>query len=107
MQNYVHDGKSIPVVAPYAVSVGVGVLVGLLFGIAAFSAALDEEVEIVTSGIFDITKTADDVVTQGAKIYWDDTAKSATVTATDNTLIGYATIAATGADTTARVKLLL
>ena len=56
MRNFIQPGNSITVTAPYAVSSGQGVLVGAIFGIAAYDAALGGTVEVQTEGVFDITK---------------------------------------------------
>ena len=39
MKNFIQPGDSLTVSAPYAVTSGQGVLVGALFGIAAYDAA--------------------------------------------------------------------
>lgn len=105
MKNFVQAGDIITVIAPYAVTSGQGVLVGSLFGVAAFDAASGAPVEIIQEGVFDITALTADTGTQGAKIYWDNTARRLTTTATSNTLVGALTVAKGGSDTTARVLL--
>lgn len=105
MKNFVQPGNVIPVIAPYAVSSGQGVLVGTLFGVAAFDAANGAPVEIAREGVFDVIAVTADTAGQGAKIYWDNTARKLTTTATNNTLVGALTSAKGGADTTARVLL--
>ena len=40
MQNYVHKGETLTVVAPYAVKSGGGVKVGNLFGVAVYDVLL-------------------------------------------------------------------
>jgi predicted RecA/RadA family phage recombinase len=90
MKSYVQPGHTVTLAAPYDVSSGDGLLLGSLFGIASADAAEGAEVETAVTGVFDITKAASQAWTVGAKVYWDNTAKVATTTATDNTLIGVA-----------------
>jgi predicted RecA/RadA family phage recombinase len=57
--------------------------------------------------VFDLKKVGSQAWAVGDKIYWDNTAKQATKTATDNTLIG-AAIEAVGngaGETVGRVRL--
>ena len=75
-----------------------------LFGIAATDKLSGEAVEAQVIGVFDIVK-ATGALTQGQKVYWDNTAKKVTGTATSNTLIGAAVRAAASGDATARVRL--
>lgn len=105
MKNFVQAGKTITVAAPYAVSSGMGVLVGAIFGVATFDAANGAPVEISREGVFDIAAVTADTATQGSKIYWDNTARKLTVTAGGNTLVGAVTSAKAGTDVTARVLL--
>jgi predicted RecA/RadA family phage recombinase len=105
MRNKVQKGRVITVIAPYAVTGGAGVLVGALFGVAAGDAASGQPVEIDREGVFDITAVTADTATQGAKVYWDNTARRITTTATNNTLVGAVTEAKGGTATTARVCL--
>ena len=107
MKNYVQPGKTITLAAPYAVSSGDGLLVGAIFGVATASAAIGETVEAALVGVFDIKKVASQAWAVGDKVYWDNTAKETTKTATSNTLIGVAVEAvANGAsDTVGRLRL--
>ena len=56
------------------------------------------------SGVFSVPK-ASGAITQGALLYWDDTAENLTTTASGNTLVGVAAAAAASGDAT--VPLLL
>ncbi len=105
MKNFVQKGDTVPVVAPYLVSSGQGVLVGALFGIAAHNASQGAQVEIERKGVFDVEAVSADTATQGAKVYWDNTARKLTTTATNNTLVGCVTEAKANGGTTARVLL--
>ena len=107
MKTYIQPGHTITLTAPAAVTSGSGLLVGAIFGIAAHDAASGEPVETLTVGVVDITKVGTQSWAVGDKVYWDNTNKRATKTATDNTLIGVALgVVGSGADeTTGRVRL--
>lgn len=107
MKNFVQPGETVTVAAPYAVTSGQGVLVGTLFGVASVNAAISAEVEIQTTGVFDLTKVGSQAWTVGALIYWDNAARNCTTVVGSNTLIGKA-LAAVGSgagETVGRVRL--
>jgi predicted RecA/RadA family phage recombinase len=104
MKNFVQTGRLIPLTAPYTVTSGQGALVGSCFGVATTDCASGAEATFSVTGVFDLTK-ATGAITQGAKVYWDDTAKKVTTTSASNTLIGVATKAAASGDATVRVRL--
>ena len=104
MKNWIQPGDIVTVVAPVAVNSGDGLLVGTLFGVAVSTAAVGATVEISTTGVMDLP-TAAVAITQGAKLYWDNTAKNVTTTVGTNTLIGCAIVAAAIGDATTRVRL--
>lgn len=59
MKNYVQPGRSVTVSAPVGGALsGDGVMIGSLFGVAAFNAEAGEDLEIETQGVFDLPKTA-------------------------------------------------
>lgn len=66
-----------------------------------------DEVETQLTGVVDMAKAASQAWTVGAKVYWDNTAKVATITATGNVLIGAAMLAVgnTAGETIGRVRL--
>jgi predicted RecA/RadA family phage recombinase len=109
MKNFIQPGDTIAVAAPYSggVASGNGVLVGTLFGVAVFAAAQNAMVEIRTEGVFDLPKAASQAWTVGALVYWDNTNRVCTTTASGNTLIGKAVLAVgSGAgETIGRVRL--
>lgn len=55
-------------------------------------------------GVYDIEKATGAGIVDGGLVYWDDTAKKVTATATNNTLLGKAIGATVSADTVARVQ---
>jgi predicted RecA/RadA family phage recombinase len=107
MKNYVQPGNTVTLTAPYDVASGDGLLVGAIFGVATGAVANGEAIETALVGVFDLKKVGSQAWAVGDKIYWDNTAKQATKTATDNTLIGVA-IEAVGngaGETVGRVRL--
>ena len=107
MKNYIQPGNTITLAAPAALTSGSGILVGAIFGIAAHDAASGENVETVTTGVFDLNKIGSQAWSGGDKVYWDNTNKRATKIATDNTLIGVCigTVGSGADETTGRVRL--
>jgi predicted RecA/RadA family phage recombinase len=104
MKNFVQPGENLTLVAPRQLSSGNGFLVGSIFAVASADAANAAPVVGVTEGVFDLPK-ATGAVTQGAKLYWDNTAFNVTTNASGTTLIGVATQASASGDANARVKL--
>lgn len=105
MTNFVQNGDTLTLTAPYIVASGAGALVGSIFGVACDSYASGlTTAEFNTKGVFDLTKAAG-ALTAGQIIYWDNTAKVVTGTASTNKLIGVATQAALSGDATGRVRL--
>ena len=107
MRNFVQPGNSLAVAVPYAGGIlsGQGVLVGALFGVAAVDGAQNAVIEAATQGVFDITKQPALAITAGARVFWDDTNRRITTTATSNFCVGIAALAALAADATVRVWL--
>ena len=107
MRNYVQPGDSLAVAVPYAggVTSGQGVLVGALFGVTAVDGAQNATIEVQTAGVFDLTKQPALAIAAGARVFWDDTNRRITTTATGNFQVGIATQAALAADATVRVVL--
>jgi predicted RecA/RadA family phage recombinase len=105
MKNFVMEGKTLTLTAPYAVTSGQGLLVGSIFGVACGDAAISTDVETLLEGVFTLAKATGAAWTVGALIYWDNTAKNCTTTVSTNKLIGVAQAAAASGDTTGNVRL--
>lgn len=106
MRNYIQAGETVTVAAPYALTAGQAALVGAaLFGIAAADAANGATVELLTRGVFDITALGTDTGVVGAVVYWDNTNRRITTTATSNMYVGTLVAAKANGETTARVRL--
>ena len=104
MKNFVQKGDVVTAAAPYDRSSGQGALIGNIFGVASADVLSGADGEFQVEGVFDLTK-ARGSVSQGDMIFWDDSAKNCTKTATGNSRIGMATQAQASGDATVRVRL--
>lgn len=105
MKNFVQEGGTISVAAPYDLLSGNGALVGSLFGVAVKDAASGAAIDIVTRGVFNLTALSTDTGSVGTLVYWDDTNKRVTTTASGNTKIGLLVAAKSNGDAYATVRL--
>lgn len=105
MINYVSEGNSLSVTAPYALLSGEGCKVGTLFGVAAADAAISTAVQIERVGVFKIKKTSALAMSQGDLLYWDDSAKELNKTST-GLPVAVCTIAAANPSATVTCTLL-
>lgn len=90
MINYIQPGEIETFTAPAALASGAGVLIGAIFGVATNAAASGALVEIKRRGVFSLPALSTDVITAGAKLYWDNANARLTTTASGNTLVGAA-----------------
>lgn len=104
MKNFVQPGVNLTLAAPRDLASGEGFLVGAIFAVASTAAKTGEQVVGVTEGVFELPKAAG-AVTQGAKAYWDDTARKITTVAAGGVLVGAFVDAAANADAVGRAKL--
>lgn len=105
MKNYVKPGYKTTHAHSAAVVSGQAILVGTELLVATGSFGADQEGEYLRAGVVSLPKVAAQVQAKGANIYWDDTAKNLTTTASGNTLAGKVDKAALSADT--HVEILL
>lgn len=104
MKNYVGPGNTQPFVAGANVASGEPVLIGTIVGIAVAAVANGETGLANLGGVYSVAKAASQAWTVGAKVYWDNTGKVFTTTASGNTLAGTAVVAVgSGADETTGV----
>jgi predicted RecA/RadA family phage recombinase len=96
MQNFKQVGEQLTIVAPADVVSGQGLKVGAMFGVCTHSAKSGADLVIRIKGVVTLPK-ASGAMTDLQKVYWDDTAKAVTTTATSNMHIGAARAAVTGA----------
>ncbi|MBE7413847.1 MAG: DUF2190 family protein [Deltaproteobacteria bacterium] len=102
MKNYKETGERIQYAnsSGSTITSGTAVLVGSRLGVATGDIANNTTGILAMNGVFNLPKLSTDVVTQGAKLYWDDTNKRLTLTSTSNTFAGYAHKAAGNGVTT-------
>ena len=106
MKNYIAEGKVLSFTSPTGgVTSGQAILVGAILGVAIADYAETLVGQYAVRGVFSVIKVTTDVISEGASLYWDDTAKKLTVTATDNTKVGYAAAAAGNGSTTVNIVL--
>lgn len=106
MKNYVQPGDILTLTAPSGgVVSGTAYLIGAILVVAAVTAAESESFAAKTAGVFTLPKTTSEAWTEGAKLYWNNTTKKLTTTASGNTLVGVAASAAASADTTGNCRL--
>lgn len=105
MKSFVQRGNVLPFIAPYAVASGAPFKVGAFVAVAVTAAASGGAVEGQLEGVFTLPKVSAQAWGVGDKIYWDDTAKAMTTTATSNTLVGAAAAAAANPSSTGVVYL--
>lgn len=107
-KNLVQDGDILTFIAPAGgVLSGAGVLIGATFGVANVNAAEGVPFALSLTGVWELPKAATVTPAPGALLYWDNTAKAVTATASGNTLIGIhaGRVAAGAADATILVRL--
>lgn len=102
--NYVQEGNALDYTAGADIVSGDFVLIGAIGGVAKTNIANGKTGAVHIKGVFSVPK-ASGAVTQGAKLYWDNTNKVLTTTASGNTFVGVAAAAAASGD--ANVKILL
>lgn len=104
MKNFKALGNALALTAPYAVASGNGALIGAIFGVAKIAIASGAKGPFEVVGVYELPKDGN-AIAEGVKVYWDNTNRRVTATATNNTLIGAATLARLAADTTVTVRL--
>mgnify|MGYP002716177526 FL=1 len=106
MKNFKQHGDMITILAAAAIASGQLVRANSLIGVAATDAAIGEEVEIKTTGVFDLTKTSAQAWQVGQPIYMIAASGVLTNAAgTGNYLVGVAVAAAANPSATGRVRL--
>lgn len=105
MKNHIQKGDIITVPAPAGgIASGEGAIIGNIFGVAAYSAAVGEPVELATTGVFQLPKATAAVLTVGARVAWDNTAKNINAPGAGRFPVGVATEAAGNGVTSVAVR---
>lgn len=106
MKNYLQNGHIVRVTAPAGgLASGDALIVGSIFGIAAYSSAEGDPVELSTTGVYQLPKVGAAVLTVGARVSWDDSAKQMNAPGTGRFPVGVAVEAAGNGVTTVAVRL--
>ncbi len=88
---------------------GAGTLIGSvgngMIGVAVNDVAASTEGVFAVQGVHTLPKLSTDVVAQGALLYWDNTNKRLTTTASGNTKVGVLTVAKLNTEAFATVRL--
>ena len=88
-----------------AIEAGTILTIGKRIGVVAMEAAPGQKYSVNVVGVYNFPKKADDVITAGADVYWDDENGVITTTAESNILAGYAIANAASADTVVSIKI--
>ena len=106
MKTYIQNGLVITVPTPAGgIASGEGMIVGNIFGIAAYSAVEGDPLELATTGVYKLPKVTAAVLTVGARVAWDNTAKNINVPGAGRFPVGTATEAAGNGITSIAVRL--
>jgi len=106
-KNYVQEGDVIDYVnaSGSTITSGTAVLIGARLGVALADIANGATGSVQVEGVFTVPKLGTDVVAAGALLYWDNTNKRLTTTASGNTLSGFAVAAAGSGVTAVNIKI--
>lgn len=107
MKNFIQEGKSLTLTAPYDVASGAGALIGATFGVASNDVLSGVEGVFQLEGVYPLAKStaASSGGAQGARAYWITATKLITASASGNTLIGVFTATCADSDSTCTVRL--
>ncbi len=106
MNNFIQPGDILPLTAPGGgVTSGTPVQIGQLLCIPVADAAATEAFQGQVRGVFTLPKTSAQAWTEGALVYWDDTASEVTTVADGNLPIGHAAAAAANPSDTGSVRI--
>ncbi|KZE32511.1 DUF2190 family protein [Chelatococcus daeguensis] len=106
MKNYLQNGHIVRVTTPAGgIASGDALIVGSIFGIAAYSSAEGDPLELATTGVYRLPKATAAVLTVGARVAWDNTAKNINVPGAGRFPVGVATEAAGNGITSVAVRL--
>lgn len=106
MKTYIQNGHVITVTTPAGgIASDDGLIVGNIFGIAAYSAAEGDPLELATTGVYKLPKATAAVLTVGARVAWDNTAKQVNTPGAGRFPIGIAAEAAGNGTTSVAVRL--
>lgn len=104
--NFIQPGDTIPIALPYARAAGQGAQIGTnLFGVCAKGGTTSDADELHIEGVFEITTLTTDTPAVGAIMYWDNTNRRLTTTASTHLAVAIAVQAKAAGVANTRVKL--
>lgn len=107
MRNHIFRGIGLPLTAPSGgVVSGVAIKIGALVVVPSTTAAEGETFNGDTEGCFELAAATSQTWSELALLYWDNTNKVFTTTASGNTKAGVAIAAKISAAATGQVKLI-
>ncbi len=106
MNNYVQPGKTLDYTHTAVVASGVAVLIGTVLVIPGANAGIGVPFPGTIDGVFNIVCATGTAWTMNTPVYWDDTNKRVTTTATGNTKIGMVAAPKVAAAAVGAVKLI-
>ncbi|MDR2763124.1 MAG: DUF2190 family protein [Planctomycetaceae bacterium] len=101
---FIYEGNAVEFLADTEIAAGTVVVQGSLVGITKVDIPAGSLGVLHLVGVYDVEKS-NVAIPIGSKVYWDNTAKKATLNATGNSQLGIAIIAATTDDPIVRIKL--
>lgn len=106
MKNFRKKGNVIDYLNSTGTTIASGdfVVIGIVGGFAQTNIANGDTGAVLLEGVFEVPKAAG-AITQGAKLYWDATAKNWTTTAASNVSYCFAFNAALSGDATVYINL--
>jgi predicted RecA/RadA family phage recombinase len=106
LENYSQPGEVVTLTAPTGgVVSGTAYLIGSLIVVALITVAETLSFTGQVAGVVTHAKVSAQAWTEGAKVYWDDTAKNFTTTSSGNTLAGVAAAVAANPSATGKIRL--
>ncbi len=101
---FIHDGKAVDFFPETDIPAGTVVVEGDLVGVTKLDIPAGCLGALHVVGVYDVAK-GNTAISFGAKVYWDNTAKQATITATGNKQLGITVQAAMAEDAVVRVRI--
>ena len=99
-----HDGKAIDFFPVTDVPAGSVIVQGSLVGITKLDIPANRPGALHVTGVYEIVKS-NVAMPLGSKVYWDDTAKQAVLSATGNAQLGIAVLDAAATDEIVLVRI--
>jgi len=104
-KNYIQEGDVLNHIAAAAIASGDVVPLVSRIGVAVADIAIGASGPVAVEGVFALPKVVTQAPAQGTLLYWDNTKKNITTTATGNILAGYAAAPAVNGDITVNINL--